>query len=382
MVVEFSKSSSQQSELLSEILKLKKVIDRSFCSKSNEESMGDGSKSIEMISSGSSDAQTIEALHRLGGLSEISVGVLTKTKIGMSVGHLRKHPHGTISNLSKDLVLKWKAILTNQKDHPISSPRKRNSTSLNSRSPETTTTTITTTTTTSTKCGALQVAEPPPDDDNPSGGGGTPSPVVSCEDSTSSSSPGGGSTSRKTALLLSKQYVGPYCDNEVRDKARLFLWRALLAGVPPEQADAMSLIESCRLCARIEEQLYKRYSGLSREYNLQLKTLKWNLNDLKNPELNLKLYVGSITPEEVVQMDSKELASDEKKKEREKDRQESMQACQANWDIRNMKSREGQFPCGKCKSTKTVYFQMQTRSADEPMTTFVTCLDCGNRFKF
>ncbi len=39
------------------------------------------------------------------------------------------------------------------------------------------------------------------------------------------------------------------------------------------------------------------------------------------------------------------------------------------------------FTCGKCKSTKFTYYQLQTRSADEPMTTFVTCLDCGNRFK-
>eukprot|EP00439_Symbiodinium_sp_Y106_P042252 s4841_g5.t1 len=31
---------------------------------------------------------------------------------------------------------------------------------------------------------------------------------------------------------------------------------------------------------------------------------------------------------------------------------------------------------------KTTYFQMQTRSSDEPMTTFVTCLTCGNRWKF
>jgi DNA-directed RNA polymerase subunit M/transcription elongation factor TFIIS len=28
---------------------------------------------------------------------------------------------------------------------------------------------------------------------------------------------------------------------------------------------------------------------------------------------------------------------------------------------------EGLFKCGKCKSTKTTYYQMQTRSADEPM---------------
>ena len=39
------------------------------------------------------------------------------------------------------------------------------------------------------------------------------------------------------------------------------------------------------------------------------------------------------------------------------------------------------FKCRKCHSNKCTYYQMQTRSADEPMTTFVTCLDCGNRFK-
>jgi transcription elongation factor S-II len=39
------------------------------------------------------------------------------------------------------------------------------------------------------------------------------------------------------------------------------------------------------------------------------------------------------------------------------------------------------FTCRKCKSNKCTYYQMQTRSADEPMTTFVSCIDCGNRWK-
>jgi len=42
---------------------------------------------------------------------------------------------------------------------------------------------------------------------------------------------------------------------------------------------------------------------------------------------------------------------------------------------------EGLFQCRKCKSRKTRYYQMQTRSADEPMTTFVTCLQCSTRWK-
>ena len=39
------------------------------------------------------------------------------------------------------------------------------------------------------------------------------------------------------------------------------------------------------------------------------------------------------------------------------------------------------FTCRKCKSKKCTYYQMQTRSADEPMTTFVSCIDCGSRWK-
>ena len=40
------------------------------------------------------------------------------------------------------------------------------------------------------------------------------------------------------------------------------------------------------------------------------------------------------------------------------------------------------FKCGKCKKNNCTYYQMQTRSADEPMTTFVFCLVCHNTMKF
>jgi DNA-directed RNA polymerase subunit M/transcription elongation factor TFIIS len=38
--------------------------------------------------------------------------------------------------------------------------------------------------------------------------------------------------------------------------------------------------------------------------------------------------------------------------------------------------------CGKCKIFKVAYTQAQTRAADEPMTTFCECMNCGNRWKF
>ena len=46
-----------------------------------------------------------------------------------------------------------------------------------------------------------------------------------------------------------------------------------------------------------------------------------------------------------------------------------------------MKSMSSEFKCGKCKKKETVYHELQTRSADEPMTLFITCLNCGNRWR-
>lgn len=40
-----------------------------------------------------------------------------------------------------------------------------------------------------------------------------------------------------------------------------------------------------------------------------------------------------------------------------------------------------EFKCFKCMQRRCTYYQLQTRSADEPMTTFVTCLVCGNNWK-
>jgi DNA-directed RNA polymerase subunit M/transcription elongation factor TFIIS len=40
------------------------------------------------------------------------------------------------------------------------------------------------------------------------------------------------------------------------------------------------------------------------------------------------------------------------------------------------------YECRKCKQRKCHLHQLQTRSADEPMTTFVTCAVCGNKWSF
>jgi transcription elongation factor S-II len=39
------------------------------------------------------------------------------------------------------------------------------------------------------------------------------------------------------------------------------------------------------------------------------------------------------------------------------------------------------FKCRKCSSRSCSYYEVQTRSADEPMTQFINCLECGNRWR-
>ncbi|KAJ0030853.1 hypothetical protein Pint_13530 [Pistacia integerrima] len=46
------------------------------------------------------------------------------------------------------------------------------------------------------------------------------------------------------------------------------------------------------------------------------------------------------------------------------------------------KATTDQFKCGRCGQRKCTHYQMQTRSADEPMTTYVTCVNCNNHWKF
>lgn len=53
----------------------------------------------------------------------------------------------------------------------------------------------------------------------------------------------------------------------------------------------------------------------------------------------------------------------------------------ANKFTTNIQASTDMFTCKKCKSKRCTYYEMQTRSADEPATIFVTCLDCGKNWK-
>jgi len=53
----------------------------------------------------------------------------------------------------------------------------------------------------------------------------------------------------------------------------------------------------------------------------------------------------------------------------------------ANKYTTNIQASTDMFTCKKCKSKRCTYYELQTRSADEPATIFITCLDCGKNWK-
>lgn len=50
-------------------------------------------------------------------------------------------------------------------------------------------------------------------------------------------------------------------------------------------------------------------------------------------------------------------------------------------DVDPANAPDGAYTCHRCKSKKTVYTELQIRSADEPATIFVRCLGCGKAWK-
>jgi len=106
----------------------------------------------------------------------------------------------------------------------------------------------------------------------------------------------------------------------------------------------------------------------------RLRSIYVNLK--QSAEFRERLFSKQIKPHEVGAMTHQDMAPARWQKliEEKKVRDENKYAPKLEASTDN-------FTCRKCKSKKCSYYQLQTRSADEPMTTFVTCIECGSRWK-
>ena len=109
--------------------------------------------------------------------------------------------------------------------------------------------------------------------------------------------------------------------------------------------------------------------------NMYVDRLRSLWNNMKtNPDLLEKWKNGTLTPEALAKMSHLEMNPErwrpllEKRLKREAVTTEE----RASTDM---------FTCKKCKSKKCSYYELQTRSADEPTNIFITCLECGKNWK-
>ena len=153
-------------------------------------------------------------------------------------------------------------------------------------------------------------------------------------------------------------------------------------------------VNNYKISRKIEKSIYNYIINLSKEKNIQrswsnvvflnlyrskILSIYSNLDQngyIKNDQLLNNIKDGTIKPENVGELSVYDIFPD-------------------NWkELLNIKSKRDKikyelkpeamttlFKCRKCGSRETSYYEVQTRSADEPMTQFITCLKCDTRWK-
>ena len=175
-----------------------------------------------------------------------------------------------------------------------------------------------------------------------------------------------------------KQLLGPELGDPLRDRTRELLAEALVLCVG-ESGVYASRLDCAATATAVERAMANKWTDVGKEYKAKFRQLAFNLKDPKNPDLRAQVADGLIDPVSLLELAPEQLASAERRTENEAIREHA-----TNEAVRGQKKEASTdaFKCGKCKQRKCTYYQLQTRSADEPMTTFVTCVNCDNRWKF
>ena len=130
----------------------------------------------------------------------------------------------------------------------------------------------------------------------------------------------------------------------------------------------------------IEEKLHEILKGETPYLNRVLEIIH-NLKDENNNEFRNNIIDGKIKPEELCTMDATEMLNKNKQEEIEKQIKERIDEVRTDWNEKHGEVTEGVYKCRVCGGKKTIQHEQQTRSADEPMTLFITCVNCKYTWK-
>ncbi|KAK0141874.1 Transcription elongation factor A protein 1 [Merluccius polli] len=296
--------------------------------KKEEEEIIRIAKKMDKMAQKKSGSGALDLLKELRSVP-MTLELLQSTRIGMSVNAIRKQStDDEVTSLAKSLIKSWKKLLDEPGGGDKSSEEKRK---------EQNTPVV-----------------------SPSQG----SPEAKEESSSSNSSSKSDPVDMASNSLISTFPRAPGTSDSVRIKCRALLTNALQTGV----------VHPLTLSARI----FQEFKNTDMKYKNRVRSRISNLKDVKNPNLRRTVLCGSVSPERMANMSAEEMASDELREMRKNLTKEAVRDHQM---ATTGGTQTDLFTCGKCKGKRCTYTQVQTRSADEPMTTFVFCNDCGSRWK-
>lgn len=277
--------------------------------------------SLEKASAaGHSDQSIIDILRQLDNHVVATEALLRDTKLGLAVGKLRNHSNGEIAQRSKDMVKKWK--------NEVVRGKKARSTSVHSNS-------------------------------------STPTPTAEQQDNQPNDI-------RTSKLQRTKTQNAPrdaktdhvqtaITGDSTRDACIKAVYNSLAFD---STAKSETIIKRA---TAIDVAVFAEFRKVDAPYRNKMRSLMQNLKAQNNPALRQNVVSGTLSTERFCTMSPREMASEERKAEDAK--LEAVNIFNAR-GAKEQKAVTDRFQCGKCKNRKVSYYQLQTRSADEPMTTF------------
>ncbi|KAI0738143.1 transcription elongation factor [Daedaleopsis nitida] len=289
---------------------------------------------VKSLNSASTDEEIVTILNTLKQHAKITEAVLRESKAGLAVGKLRSHVSKQVADLAKEIVKKWKTEVEREK----------------------------------AAGGGGKAAKPPvAKKATSSSAAATPSTPVTPTVASSGSKVSDTRSAKSDGIKI--EYTG----DKTRDKCAELIYDALVfdSGAPSE------LILS--RAKDIEKTVLSDNGGTSAAYKAKIRSLFVNLKDKNNPALRESVISGDLAVSKFCRMSSQDMASEERRRADAKIVEENLFKTLGAGE---QEAETDAFQCGRCKQRKCRYRQQQTRSADEPMTTFVTCTVCNNRWKF
>lgn len=278
-----------------------------------------------------------KALDILAALGEVkmNVEVLQKTKVGLTVNKLRKASDKEVGRKAKTLLKTWKTLLSSG--------------------------------------GAASSSSAPPPSGSAAGGGGAKKTGkgVTLDVSSPARKEAEGKTSAPTTPRVEVEFEPTGV--RIRDAFRKQFCRGLAEFHMEEMAKSVA-----QVAEEIESVLLAAFEGNHEDpdYKARGRALSAVLRDLQNP-LPFRLLTANISADEFIALKDEDLVSPELQQIIKEARVQGKKDMVVATD----EAETDMFQCSRCKKRQTTFFQLQTRSADEPMTVFIKCIPCGKRWR-